>query len=566
MRRESTAKGGNAAVSRRRALVHLVLAGACLPALLPFFWLVGSSLQQRENVFRSPPRWLPVTERATLSLHGADVPVNVVDRNEQTGAWRVRIQPGTPELRLPPASVRVVTNRIVLARFGGLEQRVEPVSRDIDGSTVRVRVPGRHRRVEVRNDEVEESVDELWFLEAFRQEITIDPATWEIAEPGDPFPAVTARIEDDGTVLRIEANGSRIPVEKVGAMPGAGLSVVRPVPGKVVGTLDPGRLRSRTLRRYTYRRDPAGPECRWLRRPTADRRGVILIPGEFDEIEVPAESLRVETSIAHFTRLLGQDVELRRRPDEDASWDVVDPLVAAADRFEEDTFFDPQWRNYPMALRREPFHLYVVNTLFITICCVLGNVLSCGIVGYAFARIPFRGRNILFLLLLSTMMVPGQVTMIPTFALFTRLGWLDTYIPLILPAFLAQSAFFVFLYRQFFLSIPLELEDAARVDGAGPLRTFWHIMLPIAKPAAVTVGVFSFLAAWNDFLGPLLYINSDERQTLALGLQNFKTSFGYSDPHYLMAASLLMMIPTLVIFFSAQRAFMRGVVVTGLKG
>ena len=551
---------------KRRVRMHLLLAAACVPALLPFFWLVGSSLQQRDNVFAAPPRWLPMSERVTLPIGGSDVRVNVVDRNEETGVWRFRIEPGAPGLRVPPETVRAVTNDIVLARFGGLEQRVEPVEGEPAGPTVAVRVPGRRRRVDVRSDQVEERVDASWFLGAFRQEIAVDPATWEIAEAGAPFPVAASRLEGDDPFLYVDAGGARIPVERLDAIPEAGILVVRPSPGRIGGTPDPERLRERTVRRYAYLGDPAAPECRWLRRPDDDQPGVILIPGELDVVEVPAESLRIETRVSHRALLLGQDVEVRKRKGADGDWDVLDPLAAAADRFTVKTFVDPQWRNYPMALRREPFHLYLLNTLFITVCCALGNVLSCGIVGYAFARIPFRGRNVLFLLLLSTMMVPGQVTMIPTFALFTRLGWLDTYIPLILPAFLAQAAFFVFLYRQFFLSIPLELEDAARVDGAGPLRTFWHIMLPIAKPAAVTVGVFSFLGAWNDFLGPLLYVNSDERQTLALGLQNFKTSFGYSDPHYLMAASLLMMIPTLVIFFSAQKAFMRGVVVTGLKG
>lgn len=228
--------------------------------------------------------------------------------------------------------------------------------------------------------------------------------------------------------------------------------------------------------------------------------------------------------------------------------------------------FDPHPENYAEVLKKEPFHRYFVNTLFITVCCILGQVLSCAVVGYAFARIRFRGRGLLFLVLLSTMMVPAQITMIPRFIVFVRLGWLDSFKPLTVPAFLATNAFFVFLFRQFFLTIPLELEDAARIDGCGPLATFWHVMLPLAKPAVVTTAVFTFIWTWNDFLGPLIYINSDEKRTLALALDSFKTMYGYADIHLLMAASVMMIVPSLIIFFIAQRAFIRGVVVTGLKG
>jgi ABC-type glycerol-3-phosphate transport system permease component len=228
--------------------------------------------------------------------------------------------------------------------------------------------------------------------------------------------------------------------------------------------------------------------------------------------------------------------------------------------------FDPHPENYGEVLKREPFHKYFANTLFITVCCIIGQVLSCALVGYAFARIQFRGRGILFLVVLSTMMIPAQITMIPRFIIFVKLGWLDSFKPLTVPAFLATNAFFVFLFRQFFLTIPVDLEDAARIDGCGPLGTFWHVMLPLARPAAVTTAVFTFIWSWNDFLAPLIYINSDQKRTLALALDSFKTMYGYSDVHLLMAASVMMIVPSLVIFLIAQRAFIRGVVVTGLKG
>ena len=242
------------------------------------------------------------------------------------------------------------------------------------------------------------------------------------------------------------------------------------------------------------------------------------------------------------------------------------PLAIAAGRIRAEGPVQPQWHNYALAWRAHTFDRYVVNTLFIAALVVLGTVLSCGLVGYAFARLEFRGRDLLFLLLLSTLMIPGLVTSIPTFVLFAKFGWLDSYKPLTVPAFLASSAFFIFLYRQYMRTIPLDVEDAARIDGCGPLQTWWLILMPLSKPIVVTVAVFTFVGVWNDFLGPLLYVNADDKQTVALGLQSFKSAFQYDDPQVLMAASVLLMLPSLVLFFLAQRAFVRGVVVSGVKG
>ncbi len=558
------ASGGRRRPSR--LFLHLLLIAACLPAVFPFLWLLGSSLQRRENVFTSPPRWLPRTEITTLHAGDAEIPVHVLDRAEDTGAWRVRIRADeeAPGVSGDLLGVATVTNELTVAVIHELHQRVEPAGVTPDGRRI-VRIPGRRRRVPVSAGEVEERRETEFLLDALRQKISVDAEGRNVLAAGSAFPVAADRVRDPETAPYFPWDGFEIPVEIAGRLPEAGVLRVRPRPGPIRGTVDPAAIARREIRRLYYCTDGGAVECRWIeRRP--DGSGIISIPGQLDETILPADTVRIEPVIEYRGRILGQTVRVEPLDGRPGRWKVLDPIVASADRFTTLSFVDPQWRNYPMALRREPFHLYLLNTLFITVCCVLGNVISCGMVGYAFARIPFRGRGILFLLLLSTMMVPAQVTMIPTFALFTHIGWLDTYRPLILPSLLAQSAFFVFLYRQFFLSVPLELEDAARVDGAGHLRTFWHIMLPIARPAAVTVAVFSFLAAWNDFLGPLLYINSDEKQTLALGLQNFKTSFGYSDPHYLMAASLVMMLPTLIIFFAAQRSFMQGVAVTGVKG
>jgi len=221
------------------------------------------------------------------------------------------------------------------------------------------------------------------------------------------------------------------------------------------------------------------------------------------------------------------------------------------------------WANYAKALTVLPFALYLRNTAIVTTLVMLGTILSSAACAYGFARLRAPGRDTLFIVLLSTMMLPGIVTMIPTFLLFRWLGWVDTFKPLTMPAFFG-SAFFIFLLRQFFLTIPAELEDAARIDGATSMDIFARIMLPLAKPALATVAIFAFMGAWNDFMGPLIYLNSEEKFTLALGLESFQGLYG-TDWHYMMAASLVVMSPIIVIFFIGQRYFVKGIVTTGIK-
>lgn len=222
------------------------------------------------------------------------------------------------------------------------------------------------------------------------------------------------------------------------------------------------------------------------------------------------------------------------------------------------------WSNYPKALTIMPFHLYLVNTLKVTVLAVIGSAISSAIVAFAFARIKAPGRDALFIVMLATIMLPAEVTMIPRFIIFRNLGWYDTLLPLIIPAFFG-SAFYIFLFRQFFLTIPGDLEDAAKIDGCGPFRTFWQVFLPLSKPVLVSVAVFSFVAHWNDFMTPLIYLNSVDKRTLALGLATFSDVWGV-DIVSLMAASTTVLLPVLIIFFLAQRYFVQGVVMSGIKG
>ena len=225
----------------------------------------------------------------------------------------------------------------------------------------------------------------------------------------------------------------------------------------------------------------------------------------------------------------------------------------------------PAWGNYAQALTVLPFDQFFKNTVIVTVLCVIGQTLSAAMVAFAFARLRFRFREPLFLLVLSTMLLPPQVTMIPTFVLWTIPGWIDSLKPLIIPAFFGGGAFFIFLLRQFFLTIPSELEDAARIDGCGNFRIFWHVALPLSRPALATVALFSFVFHWNDFLGPLIYTQTIEKKTLAVGLSAFKTLHG-TEYHLLMAASVAVLAPVIVIFFLAQRYFVEGIATTGVKG
>ena len=224
-----------------------------------------------------------------------------------------------------------------------------------------------------------------------------------------------------------------------------------------------------------------------------------------------------------------------------------------------------QWNNLSKAIGSIPFLTFLKNSLVIVSLGVLGQVCSASIVSYGFARLDFPGRDFLFLLVLSTMMLPGIVTMIPVFMMFKAWGWLNTLKPLIVPSYFGGGAFYIFVMRQFFMTIPFELDEAARIDGCGTFGIFLHILLPLAKPALLTIAIFSFMGFWSDFMGPLIYLNDSAKFTLALGLNLFRGMF-QTEWNLLMAASLLMMLPCVVLFFFTQKQFIQGIVVSGIKG
>lgn len=222
---------------------------------------------------------------------------------------------------------------------------------------------------------------------------------------------------------------------------------------------------------------------------------------------------------------------------------------------------DPQWYNFIKVTQIIPFFRYLGNTLIIVAGTVVGTVLSCSLVSFSFGKLYWPGKNIAFLVLLSTMMLPSQVLQIPTFVLFSKMHWLDTFLPLIVPAFFGGGAFNIYLSREFYRGIPNELMHAAKIDGCNFLQIWWKIMFPLCMPITLTIVIFTFMSSWNDYMGPLLYINIPDMYPLSLGLRAFQQQY-QTQWDMMMSGAILSMLPTLVIYFVFQKYFMEGLAVT----
>lgn len=229
----------------------------------------------------------------------------------------------------------------------------------------------------------------------------------------------------------------------------------------------------------------------------------------------------------------------------------------------------PQWRNYAKVLEEVPFLRWTLNTVYIAVLSTLGVTLSAAIVAYSFARFRYRGRDLIFMLTLGTLMLPAQVTLIPQYVLFHKLGMINTLMPLWLPAWFGGGAFAIFLIRQFIMSLPKELDEAALIDGASYFRIFWQILLPLCKPVLATIAVITANGVWNDFANQVIYLQKDTIMTLAVGMNYFRTLpelGGEPTQHLLMAASVMSIAPVVILFFATQRYFVQGIVLSGIKG
>ncbi|NCC52691.1 MAG: carbohydrate ABC transporter permease [Spartobacteria bacterium] len=285
-----------------------------------------------------------------------------------------------------------------------------------------------------------------------------------------------------------------------------------------------------------------------------------MIPGSDDTSNKIKIIETVDASeVAPWIKVIPESVAKDETPEYKSNWYVV-PKAQMSRKFA------PRWSNFSNAIKYMKFFpMYLKNTLILCFLTVVGTVFSSAIAAYGFSRIDWRGRDKVFLVALATMMVPFPVVMVPIYCLFRWLGWIGTLRPLWVGSFFA-GAFNVFLLRQFFRSLPKDLSDAARIDGCNEWRIFWQIILPLTRPALMVVGLFQFMGTWNDFLGPLIYLTDQKDFTLALGLQFFQSQHGGTEWHYLMAASTLVGMPIIILYFFTQRSFIEGISMTGLKG
>ena len=255
-------------------------------------------------------------------------------------------------------------------------------------------------------------------------------------------------------------------------------------------------------------------------------------------------------------------------------WTLLSSLKTGGELFRfPPTWFPavPQFQNYPKVFEIVPWGTWTWNSVLVAGLSTFGAVLTAALVGYSFARFRYPGRDPLFIITLSTMMLPVEVTLIPLYLMFARIGWMDSYNPLIVPSFFGGNAFLIFLMRQFFMSIPIDLDEAARIDGAGYLRIFWQILMPLSIPATATAAVLTFMAQWNAFLYPFIFLNTKTKYVLAVGIRYFQAVAGFADDtepkyHLLMAASVMMTAPIIIMFFLAQRYLVQGIVMSGIKG
>ncbi len=297
-----------------------------------------------------------------------------------------------------------------------------------------------------------------------------------------------------------------------------------------------------------------------------------IIPIEGKRVTIDSLGVPGRQYFVYKVEVDGVERELAYVDKQDRMWVYVDPENPTEKILQPPASPDSRvaavvlnWQNYAEALTRSPFSRYVVNTLFILVISTFGTVLSTTFVAYGFSRFYFRGRGFLFLILLSTMMLPPQVSLIPSFVIFQKIGWYDTYLPLIVPSFFAVSAWNVFLMRQFLMGLPVELDDAAKIDGCGPVRTLAHVILPQSVPVLITITLFSGVFWWNDYFYSLIYLQDKLKFTVALGLQSFDSLY-FNNNALKAAATTMIMTPPIVIFFFFQRYFIQGTVVSGVKG
>ena len=557
-----------------RVVTHGALLAGCVIFAFPFVWLVSTSFKYDEEIFVYPPRWLPAVPPAvqqspyvTTELL-VDLPPEEVawDERTWTTAWpqlatylwdcegdRIRRLPGAEAVQ--PEALRTAVLHGIVA-YG---------SRSLPAAAWSAVPDDGIKRLEERVDD--ELLQTIWDA-VYRAVALREPTVQNIHRDYLPLPPTTVAHVNNWQVV-------------------SGAAVLGPASAD---------LRRERLLRYAFggdHGDAFGLQGTFpLPIPTEEFLGFTLLLRQ----DRSWHALRVELEVGgrrfhsvdelYLDQYRWQEIgfklgEIDARDERELG---IWPLMPAADQdgvltdtshfritlhVERSTQAAATWRKYSNHYRQaqlaaQHWWSYVTNSVYLVLLNMIGQVLSCSLVAYAFSRLRWPGRDVFFAILLATMMLPGQVTMIPVFMIFEKLGWYNTLRVLWVPSFLG-SAFFIFLLRQFMKSIPNDLEDAAKIDGCSYFGIYWRIILPLVKPALAAVCIFTFMNTWNDFMGPLIYINDQRLYPLALGLFDFRAQHA-TDFGMLMAASTLMTLPVIALFFVAQRYFIQGVTLTGMKG
>lgn len=532
-----TAVGLPRQITSRLATHGALIAGSVLFAL-PFLWLVGTSFKYPEETFESPPRWIPEFPEEIRRSPYIAAPKIEAACPEEFGAliWESaqRLLPPTGLARLDQTSARLALTGVIWDIASS--SNAEPTRTDVIAATNAENVALAWERI-FRAVEV----GRITVFDKQRVAHSIDHQyiRWHVAG---------ADLKEAGEATRLQYDFD----ETDGAAVQLTLDLALPLPSDELFQVSVGMRQDRSWHRY---------EAELL---IEDRRYVSADPfylGDDGYIEIGFKlGGEDERDLGVF------DLEDNGRVSESVVNSGNARLVLT---ILPSSHAEAAWGKYTQSYRDawyadRQWPRYLLNSALIVGLSILGQILSCTMVAYAFARIRWPGRGYLFGLLLATMMLPGQVTMIPVFMIFKSMGWYNTLLPLWVPAFLA-SPFFVFLLRQFMKSIPREIEEAALIDGCSWYGIYWRIILPLMKPGIAAVAIFTFMGAWNEFMGPLIYLSDSRLYPLAMGLYNFRSEHG-GEFGMLMAASTIMIIPAILLFFICQRYFIEGVTLTGVKG
>ncbi|NCO38794.1 MAG: ABC transporter permease subunit [Armatimonadetes bacterium] len=543
------------------AVIHAVLLTGCVLFGFPFFWLLTTSMKEQREVFADPPQWIP--KRPAVPLQSpyvsadefpAPEPPPWSNKHDWRRAWpQIRNDLWTAVRPLLPVAAKAFSDR----------QLRDPMARGVWSRLLAGTPPDKLR-------------DAIGNCDVLKEVLTpsLIAAVWERNLLSVQIRNAT--VEDAGFHLYTLPAARRLLWNVSGAA-----AQLRPQADSRLPTSQVN---------YDFRR---------ARRATLTLASALPVaPDSFNRLNVPLRAdrsfHRVDVEIDAGGRVYRSEKALLLDSNlwQEAAWQVKErgeqstvfrdytPLVfvrssqTSANRLrvtlslERNSFpralYDKALRNYKAALDYLPIGRYLLNTVILVVLCVFGELLACSLVAYGFARLHWPGRDALFALLLATMMLPAQVTMIPVFLIFKHLGWYNTLQPLWVPS-LFGSAFFIFMLRQFMRTIPNDLEDAAKIDGCGFLGCYWRIILPLMKPALAAVAIFTFMNTWNNFMGPLIYLNDQRLYPLSLGLFQFRLEHS-TDFGMLMSASTIMTLPVVAVFFLAQKHFIQGITLTGMKG